>query len=173
MNIGRQALRFLLLILSFFIVGYFVFLFAYEKPYEVRFDLQRGNISYDGPKGEKGKTMEVWGKEANDLVQVITMEENGRLGNLLTEMATLLLLGRRANVTVSLLPQVPYTCAFISGQFICIKHNRYCQNMNLYNIFPTDFCHETTLQVAEKLSPFLYPLPLDVIDQKGFTFICI
>ena len=104
MNIVRQALRFLLLILSFFIVGYFLFLFAYEKPYEVRFDLQRGNISYDGPKGEKGKTMEVGGK---DLVQVITMEENGRLGNLLTEMATLLLLGRRANVTVSLLPQVP------------------------------------------------------------------
>ena len=112
--------------------------------------------------------MEVGGKEAN--VQVITMEENGRLGNLLTEMATLLLLGRRANVTVSLLPQVPLPCAFISGQFICIKHNRYCQNMNLYNIFPTDFCHKTTLQVAEKLSPFLYPLPLDVIDQKGFTF---
>ena len=107
MNIGRQALRFLLLILSFFIIGYFLFLFAYEKPYEVGFDLQRGNISYDGPKGDKGKTMEVGGKEANDLVQVITMEENGRLGNLLTEMATLLLLGRRANVTVSLLPQVP------------------------------------------------------------------
>ena len=113
MNIGRQALRFLLLILSFFIVGYFLFLFAHEKPYEVRFDLQRGNISYDGPKGEKGKTMEVGGKEAN--VQVITMEENGRLGNLLTEMATLLLLGRRANVTVSLLPQVPLPCAFNSS----------------------------------------------------------
>ena len=113
MNIGRQALRFLLLILSFFIIGYFLFLFAYEKPYEVRFDLQRGNISYDGPKGEKGKTKEVGGKEAN--VQVITMEENGRLGNLLTEMATLLLLGRRANVTVSLLPQVPLPCAFNSS----------------------------------------------------------
>ena len=38
--------------------------------------------------------------------QVITMEEDGRLGNLLMEMATLLLIGRHANVTVSLLPQV-------------------------------------------------------------------
>ena len=37
------------------------------------------------------------------------MEEDGRLGNLLMEMATLLLLGEHANVTVSLLPQVhPY-----------------------------------------------------------------
>ena len=131
MNIGRQALRFLLLILTFFIIGYFLFLFAYEKPYEVRFDLQRGNISYDGPKGEEGKTMEVGGKEANDLVQVITMEENGRLGNLLTEMATLLLLGRRANVTVSLLPQVPLPCAFISGQFICIKHKKHSSSKKI------------------------------------------
>ena len=38
--------------------------------------------------------------------RVITMEEDGRLGNLLMEMATLLLIGRQANVTVSLLPQV-------------------------------------------------------------------
>ena len=42
-------------------------------------------------------------------VRVISMEEDGRLGNLLMEMATLLLLGEHANVTVSLLPQVdPY-----------------------------------------------------------------
>ena len=48
---------------------------------------------------------EVEGKEAE---QVITMEEDGRLGNLLMEMATLLLIGRHANVTVSLLPQVAH-----------------------------------------------------------------
>ena len=40
--------------------------------------------------------------------RVITMEEDGRLGNLLMEMATLLLIGRQANVTVSLLPQVAH-----------------------------------------------------------------
>ena len=34
------------------------------------------------------------------------MEEDGRLGNLLIETATLFLIGRKANVTVSLLPQV-------------------------------------------------------------------
>ena len=38
--------------------------------------------------------------------QVIAMEEDGRLGNLLIETATLLLIGRLANVSVSLLPQV-------------------------------------------------------------------
>ena len=38
--------------------------------------------------------------------QVISMEEDGRLGNLLIETATLFLIGRQANVTVSLLPQV-------------------------------------------------------------------
>ena len=38
--------------------------------------------------------------------QVISMEEDGRLGNLLIETATLFLIGRQANVSVSLLPQV-------------------------------------------------------------------
>ena len=41
--------------------------------------------------------------------QVIAMEEDGRLGNLLIETATLLLIGRMANVSVSLLPQVQVT----------------------------------------------------------------
>ena len=40
--------------------------------------------------------------------QVISMEEDGRLGNLLIETATLLLIGKQANVTVSLLPQVAH-----------------------------------------------------------------
>ena len=40
--------------------------------------------------------------------QVISMEEDGRLGNLLIETATLLLIGKQANVTVSLLPQVSH-----------------------------------------------------------------
>ena len=46
--------------------------------------------------------------EVREAEQVITMEEDGRLGNLLMEMATLLLIGRQANVTVSLLPQVAH-----------------------------------------------------------------
>ena len=45
-------------------------------------------------------------EEVEGFEQVITMEEDGRLGNLLMEMATLLLIGRAANVSVSLLPQV-------------------------------------------------------------------
>ena len=55
----------------------------------------------------------LWGNNSSvsvaAAVRVISMEEDGRLGNLLMEMATLLLLGKHANVTVSLLPQVdPY-----------------------------------------------------------------
>ena len=56
-------------------------------------------------------TQEVDGMEVE---QVITMAEDGRLGNLLMEMATLYLIGRQANVTVSLLPQVviPYNILY-------------------------------------------------------------
>ena len=38
--------------------------------------------------------------------QVITMEEDGRLGNLLMETATLLLVGKKLNKRVQVLPQV-------------------------------------------------------------------
>ena len=55
--------------------------------------------------------------------RVITMEEDGRLGNLLMEMATLLLIGRQANVTVSLLPQVAH---IVITNF---KHKSNCQNI--------------------------------------------
>ena len=41
------------------------------------------------------------------------MEEDGRLGNLLIETATLFLIGRQANVTVSLLPQVFFSLRLI------------------------------------------------------------
>ena len=55
--------------------------------------------------------------EVREAERVITMEEDGRLGNLLMEMATLLLIGRQANVNVSLLPQVsiPYSQSNIWG----------------------------------------------------------
>ena len=56
--------------------------------------------------------------------RVITMEEDGRLGNLLMEMATLLLIGRHANVTVSLLPQVAHIWL---SQFFNTKV--FCQNI--------------------------------------------
>ena len=49
---------------------------------------------------EKKETVE------EEVSQVISMEEDGRLGNLLIETATLFLIGRQANVSVSLLPQV-------------------------------------------------------------------
>ena len=52
--------------------------------------------------------------EVRSAEQVITMKEDGRLGNLLMEMATLLLIGRQANVTVSLLPQVAHIVITIS-----------------------------------------------------------
>ena len=55
--------------------------------------------------------------------RVITMEEDGRLGNLLMEMATLLLIGRQANVTVSLLPQVAHIwlSQFFNTKVFCQK----------------------------------------------------
>ena len=52
---------------------------------------------------EKKETVE------EEVSQVISMEEDGRLGNLLIETATLFLIGRQANVSVSLLPQVILT----------------------------------------------------------------
>ena len=46
-------------------------------------------------------------KEATDIKdQVITLEEDGRFGNLLLETATLLLIGKKLNKRVQLLPQV-------------------------------------------------------------------
>ena len=47
------------------------------------------------------------------------MEEDGRLGNLLIETATLFLIGRQANVTVSLLPQVISAPHSLDFQKIC------------------------------------------------------
>ena len=45
--------------------------------------------------------------EADDISeQVITIEEDGRLGNLLMETATLLLIGKKLNKQVQILPQV-------------------------------------------------------------------
>ena len=77
-------------------------MFVYETHF-VTLDFLKADVSCrpvaKGPK----MTEEVDGMEVE---QVITMEEDGRLGNLLMEMATLYLIGRQANVTVSLLPQV-------------------------------------------------------------------
>ena len=42
----------------------------------------------------------------SDSQQLITFEEDGRFGNLLLETATLLLIGRKLNKQVNLLPQV-------------------------------------------------------------------
>ena len=78
-----------LLIISF-VLAYFLFLFPYENHFATS--------------QKAGQMME----EVEGFEQVITMEEDGRLGNLLTEMATLLLIGREANVSVSLLPQVDH-----------------------------------------------------------------
>ena len=60
------------------------------------------------PRLEEGVLMEEEKveKEEEVMSQVISMEEDGRLGNLLIETATLFLIGRQANVSVSLLPQV-------------------------------------------------------------------
>ena len=50
------------------------------------------------------------------------MEEDGRLGNLLIETATLYLIGRQANVTVSLLPQVDLTLCLIYSGVGCLRN---------------------------------------------------
>ena len=44
--------------------------------------------------------------EEKENVQIISLEEDGRFGNLLMETATLLLIGQKHNVSVSILPQV-------------------------------------------------------------------
>ena len=64
------------------------------------------------PRLEEGLDTEKKEKEGEEEVvsQVISMEEDWRLGNLLIETATLFLIGRQANVSVSLLPQVIPGC---------------------------------------------------------------
>lgn len=60
--------------------------------------------------------------------QVIAMEEDGRLGNLLIETATLLLIGRMANVSVSLLPQVAAKLSPLLAPLPLapVDHRRHC-----------------------------------------------
>ena len=109
-NINRPSVQFLLMVILSFAAAFFLFMFVSERHF-VTLDFLKDNVSC-GPvaKGLK-MTQEVDGMEVE---QVITMAEDGRLGNLLMEMATLYLIGRQANVTVSLLPQVviPYNILY-------------------------------------------------------------
>ena len=113
LRISRQSVRFLLLVIVCFAAAYLLLVFANERNF-VTFDLPKSNISC-GPVAKGLKVTEEDG--GREVEQVITMEEDGRLGNLLMEMATLLLIGRQANVNVSLLPQVsiPYSQSNIWG----------------------------------------------------------
>jgi len=60
--------------------------------------------------------------------QVITMEEDGRLGNLLMETATLLLVGKKLNKRVQVLPQVntKLTNYFPTLPTEAIDHTKHC-----------------------------------------------
>ena len=44
--------------------------------------------------------------EAGWAGQILTIEEDGRFGNLLLEIATLIIIGKRLNTPVQILPQV-------------------------------------------------------------------
>ena len=97
----------LFLLIFSFVLAYFFFLFSYEKHFAT-----------------SQKAPQMMQEEVEGFEQVITMEEDGRLGNLLMEMATLLLIGREANVSVSLLPQVDH--AIICHYLIIISTAKQC-----------------------------------------------
>ena len=105
LSISRQSGRFLLLVIVCFAAAYLLLVFANERNF-FTFDLPKSNVSC-GPVANGLKLTEEDG--GREVEQVITMEEDGRLGNLLIETATLFLIGRQANVSVSLLPQVILT----------------------------------------------------------------
>ena len=93
-----QSLQTLLLIVFFSTIALFFFLLSDETRLVALTFLQE----------EEEDTASCIPNSKEVVGQVISMEEDGRLGNLLIETATLLLIGKQANVTVSLLPQVSH-----------------------------------------------------------------
>ena len=112
-TITRHSLQCLLVIILFFLTVNFLTLSIFERRL-VSVTLlaeEERLVSCEPapsvpPRLEEGVLMEA---EKVEWSQVISMEEDGRLGNLLIETATLFLIGRQANVSVSLLPQVILT----------------------------------------------------------------
>ena len=114
-TITRHSLQCLLVILLFFLTVNFLTLSIFERRLvsvtllaEEERLVSCESAPTVSPRLEEGLDTEKKEKEGEEEVvsQVISMEEDGRLGNLLIETATLFLIGRQANVSVSLLPQV-------------------------------------------------------------------
>ena len=117
-TITRHSLQCLLVILLFFLTVNFLTLSIFERRLvsvtllaEEERLVSCESAPTVSPRLEEGLDTEKKEKEGEEEVvsQVISMEEDGRLGNLLIETATLFLIGRQANVSVSLLPQVILT----------------------------------------------------------------
>ena len=100
----RQSLHVLLVVILFFITVNFFTLSVFERRLVTFSLLKEEKLCPASSSPKVGEKVEQ--ELLVEQQQVISMEEDGRLGNLLIETATLFLIGRKANVTVSLLPQV-------------------------------------------------------------------
>lgn len=97
-----KPLEILLLVLVFLTFN-FLFLSSVEK--KLAENLAVGD-EFSSGKREKRHNLLIENTFQDDSQQLITFEEDGRFGNLLLETATLLLIGRKLNKQVNLLPQV-------------------------------------------------------------------
>ena len=97
-----KPLEIILLVLVFLTFN-FLFLSSVEK--KLAKNLAVGDESPSG-KREKRHNLLIENTFQDEPQQLITFEEDGRFGNLLLETATLLLIGRKFNKQVNLLPQV-------------------------------------------------------------------
>ena len=97
-----KPLEIILLVLVFLTFN-FLFLSSVEK--KLAENLAVGD-EFSSGKREKRHNLLIENTFQEDSQQLITFEEDGRFGNLLLETATLLLIGRKFNKQVNLLPQV-------------------------------------------------------------------
>ena len=92
-----------LLILFFLTVNLFILSHYQEKSLKT---LQNAEIPVRGNSSDCLQSYNQQTLERGTETQILTIEEDGRFGNLLMETATLLIVGNRLNTSVRILPQV-------------------------------------------------------------------
>ena len=97
-----KPLEIILLVLVFLTFN-FLFLSSVEKKLAKNLAVRD---EFPSGKREKRHNLLIENTFQDESQQLITFEEDGRFGNLLLETATLLLIGRKLNKQVNLLPQV-------------------------------------------------------------------
>ena len=96
----------IILLFLVFLTFNFLFLSSVEEKLAEKLRLFDQTLPGTGASREKRHNLLIENTLEDEAPQLITFEEDGRFGNLLLETATLLLIGRKLNKQVSLLPQV-------------------------------------------------------------------